>query len=137
MARVKVYSSEIVPKGTMLFSIFWAPQDGFLDFFRKNKKIRSSFNAFFYFSRTYIYSEGPFLHPLLQIPFIARFLLVRKSKKGTLTDFRRKNYENFGLCLFYLGHFSAKERNICLLLIVLSKFLYSNKQNSIQAITVL
>ena len=39
----------------------------------------------------------------------ARFLLLRNSKKGTLADFRGKNDENFGFCLFYLGHFSTSK----------------------------
>ena len=56
-------------------------------------------------------------------PFFARFSAFFRCKKGTLTDFRRKNDENFGFCLFYLGHFSTKERNICLFLFLLSNFL--------------
>ena len=47
------------------------------------------------------------------------FARPKKQKKNeTLTDFRRKIDENFGLCLFYFSHFSTKERNICLFMFV-------------------
>ena len=63
-------------------------------------------------------------------PFCTVSAPPRKQKIGTLTDFRRKNDGNFGLCLFYLGYFSTKERNICLFLFVLANFsLFFNKQN--------
>ena len=53
---------------------------------------------------------------------ILRFLLVRKSKKkGHSRISEEKNDENFGLGLFYLIHFSKKERDICLF-----QFLHSN-----------
>ena len=76
------------------------------------------------------YSGGPFCTPFLQGPI---FDPPKKQKKGKLTDFRRKNDENFGFCLFYLGHFSTKERNICLFVFVLSNFVCFNprgKRNS-------
>ena len=47
-----------------------------------------------------MYSGGSFMNPFLHGPFFARFLLVRKSKKGTVTG---------------LGPFSTDERNISLL----------------------
>ena len=52
------------------------------------------------------------MNPVFAGALFARFLVLRKSKKGTLTDFRIKNDENFGLCLFYFSHFSTKEGNI-------------------------
>ena len=53
--------------------------------------------------------EGPFFAPLF-CTVIGR----PTSKKGTFTDFRKKNDKNFGLhvCLFYLSHFSKKREEI-------------------------
>ena len=44
--------------------------------------------------------------------FCTVFARLKKQIKGTLTDFRRKNDENFGLCLFYFCHFFKKDRSI-------------------------
>ena len=44
---------------------------------------------------------GPFLYlSFCRGPFLHGFWSSEKNKKKTLTDFRRKNDENFGLCLF-------------------------------------
>ena len=70
----------------------------------------------------------------LKGPFSTVFARPKRKNKGTLTDFRSKNDENFGFCLFYFGHFSTKERNICLFLFVLSNFLFLIKKPFISRI---
>ena len=56
------------------------------------------------------YSEGPFYTPFLAEALFARFLALRKSKKGTLKDFRRKNDENLGLCFLFGSFFYKREK---------------------------
>ena len=68
----------------------------------------------------YIYIWAAFSHPFLQGPFFHGFCSSEKAKKTTLTGFRRENRQEFRL--FYLGHFSTKERDNCLFLLDLSNF---------------
>ena len=55
------------------------------------------------FLKKFVYTVGgPFLRPFLHGSFFARFLLLRKCKKGTPTNFRRKNDENFGFFIWVI-----------------------------------
>ena len=70
----------------------------------------------------------------MSVPFLHLKNAENRAKKNgfqkTLTDFKRKNDENFGFCLFYLGHFSTKERNICLFLVIFSSSENAKKGHS-------
>ena len=66
---------------------------------------------------------GPFCGPFLWGPFLCGFWSSENAKKWDSHGFQKRNDENFGFCIFCLGHFSTKDRNICLFLVVLSNFL--------------
>ena len=61
---------------------------------------------------------------LCRDPFLHRFCPSEKAKRS-LTDFERKFVKNLGL-LFYLGHFSTRQWNICSFSFVHSNLLCFN-----------
>ena len=83
------------------------------------KRQNPKFSSFFLLKSVRV----PFLH-LKMSKIVQERTPAKKGRKNRDTHgFQKKKLRKFRILSFYLGHFSTKERNICLFLFVLSNFL--------------